>query len=140
MSLETALRLADSATLVMADLDHALARVGLSFRDFRRLQAVGSSGEGVSLARLGAVMAESASQVVRETRPLEKLGWLERSPDRGYALTESGRTLLHTASDIAEHAAERLLIARGADEAAVRAALAPFQTSGDGSVRPLRKA
>ncbi|TSI15527.1 winged helix DNA-binding protein [Brevibacterium aurantiacum] len=108
----------------------ALERVGLSFDDLRRLRAIGrrddgskTSDEGLTRSELAEAMDESASQALRAVRPLEKLGWVERSESGTFVLTESGAFLIDQAEGLAEAAAQKWFADTSTDPAQVTTAL-----------------
>ncbi|WP_206795467.1 hypothetical protein [Amycolatopsis sp. MtRt-6] len=116
MTLQPALALVRAAAHLSSHVDSALARIGIDFADMRRLRAIGAADGGISRSELAATMAESPSQTVRATRPLEKLGWVEGNGGR-FGLSASGRRLLESAEEIACPAAARWFAEHGSDVA-----------------------
>lgn len=106
MTLEAAMTLAQASARTAERIDGALVRIGVDLRDLRRLRTIGAAEDGITWRDLAAAMAESRSQALRATRPLEKLGWVESADGRS-VLTASGRHLLATGEEIAATAAQR---------------------------------
>ncbi|MGO2863187.1 MAG: hypothetical protein ACTIC1_18660 [Brevibacterium sp.] len=124
-SLGAALRLAGMTSSAESAIGSALARVGLSLDDFRRLRLLAEHSAGLSREELAEAMAETRSQTVRAASPLVKLGWLTRAEEKTFVLADSGRAVIDQAEGIAEKAAERWFADLGLDPVRVTAALTP---------------
>ena len=124
-SLGAALRLAGMTSSAESAIGSALARVGLSLDDLRRLRLLAEHSAGLSREELAEAMAETRSQTVRAASPLVKLGWLTRPEEKTFVLTDSGRAVIDQAEGIAEKAAERWFADLGLDPNRVTAALTP---------------
>lgn len=111
-----------------------LSRVGLSLDDLgmlRAVAAVAADGEtGIAAPALAAALRLAPSQAVRGLRPLEKLGWVERTADRRYRLTASGAAILAEGESIATEGGRRWLAESGVDVGALRGALCGLVTGG----------
>ena len=93
-------------------LDNALGtHHGISWQDFVLLELLDE--EGVPEARLAAALGILRSQLLLRVRPLEKLGWVRRTPD-GVKLTQlsaAGRRLLCEARETAASVCAQLSLA-----------------------------
>lgn len=83
----------------------ALARVGLGLDEWFRLSVLHATpAGGIDRATMAASLGLSGSETIRAVKPLEKLGWVERSDVGRFLLTDSGRRLLVEANAIAASA------------------------------------
>ncbi|MCD1286262.1 MAG: hypothetical protein ACTH2U_06835 [Brevibacterium sp.] len=124
--LAAALLLARAKSSADTAIGGALTRVGLSLDDLLRLRLLGVHSEGLARDQLAWEMSETRSQTLRATLPLVKLGWLTRTDDGAFVLTDSGRALIDQAEGIAEKAAERWFADAALDVAQVAATLKPW--------------
>ena len=116
-NLEGALTVAWAKSALDTAVGAALARVGLSLDDLRRLRIIGTHPQGLTREDLAEAMGETRSQTIRSSSPLVKLGWLARAESGEFSLTDSGRHLIDQAEGIAEKAAARWFTANGIDPA-----------------------
>jgi DNA-binding MarR family transcriptional regulator len=92
-------------------LDDALGTYhGLAWADFVLLQHVGDAPDGMSEAELARRLGVMRSRLLMRTRPLEKLGWLQRMEGGAHrlALLPSGRRLMAEAQETANAVCEKL--------------------------------
>jgi MarR family transcriptional regulator, organic hydroperoxide resistance regulator len=97
--------------LAASALDEALGTYhGLSWADFVLMQHVGDANGGLPDAELARKLGVMRSRLLMRTRPLQKLGWLQRldGPERRLALLPSGQTLLAEARQTAAAVCERV--------------------------------
>ncbi|WP_420095933.1 hypothetical protein [Brevibacterium sediminis] len=116
-NLDAALTVAWAKSALDTAVGAALARVGLSLDDLRRLRIVGAHPQGLTREDLAEAMGEARSQTIRSSGPLVKLGWLSRAESGEFVLTDSGHHLIDQAEGIAEKAAARWFTANGIDPA-----------------------
>lgn len=124
-SLDAALTVAWAKSALDTAVGAALARVGLSLDDLRRLRIVGAQPQGLTREDLAEAMGETRSQAIRSSGPLVKLGWLSRTESGEFVLTDSGRRLIDQAEGIAEKAAARWFTDSGLSPTEVIASLRP---------------
>lgn len=86
-----------------------LAQIGINVDD---LQLLTAARIGVDRAALAKRMHATQSQTIRLARPLEKLGWLQRTDDGLFQLTVSGRSLMDEAARLADDSVEKWLLER----------------------------
>jgi DNA-binding MarR family transcriptional regulator len=92
-------------------LDEALGtHHGLAWADFVLLQHVADAPDGLPEAELARKLGVMRSRLMMRTRPLEKLGWLQRADDasRRLKLLPSGRRLMAEAQETAALVCARL--------------------------------
>ena len=92
-------------------LDDALGtHHGLSWADFVLLRHVGEAPSGLPEAELARRLGVLRSRLLLRTRPLEKLGWLQRveGGERSLALRPAGRRMLAEAEETAAAVCERI--------------------------------
>ena len=114
-NLDAALTVAWAKSALDTAVGAALARVGLSLDDLRRLRIIGAHPQGLTREDLAEAMGETRSQTIRSSGPLVKLGWLSRAESGEFSLTDSGRHLIDQAESIAEKAAARWFTANSID-------------------------
>lgn len=124
-SLDAALTVAWAKSALDTAVGAALARVGLSLDDLRRLRIIGAHPQGLTREDLAEAVGETRSQTIRSSGPLIKLGWLSRAESGEFILTDSGRHLIDQAEGIAETAAARWFTGSGLSPTEVIACLRP---------------
>ena len=65
---------------------------GLNLADYQLLQALEPTAQGLALLALAQVLLQSPAATLRQLRPMEKTGWLERAQGR-VRLRPAGRQL-----------------------------------------------
>lgn len=108
--LETIMLLASAQSAAASAADATLSRIGISIDDLRLLTAIGRTDPDRS--ELARMMHATPSQTIRKVRPLEKLGWIQRTADAHFQLTASGRAILDEAALLADDSTERWLLDR----------------------------
>ncbi|MEY9257849.1 DNA-binding MarR family transcriptional regulator [Brevibacterium epidermidis] len=114
-NLDAALTVAWAKSALDTAVGAALARVGLSLDDLRRLRIIGAHPQGLTREDLAEAMGETRSQTIRSSGPLVKLGWLSRAESGEFSLTDSGRHLIDQAEGISEKAAAHWFTANSID-------------------------
>jgi DNA-binding MarR family transcriptional regulator len=109
-ALDALLLLSRSNAAANASLDRALSRVGLWLNDLSLLTYVQDAGAaGLSRAALAELLRQSQSETLRRVKPMEKLGWLERTADGSFALTLDGKARVVEATGLAASKSESWL-------------------------------
>ncbi|AIX99640.1 hypothetical protein ART_0042 [Arthrobacter sp. PAMC 25486] len=110
VGLELVMLLTAAQSAAAAAANNRLAQIGISVDDLQLLTAAGITGvDRVTLAKR---MHATQSQTIRLVRPLEKLGWLQRTDDGLFQLTSSGTLLVDEAARLADDSVENWLLDR----------------------------
>lgn len=107
---ESVMLLTAAQTAIASAMDAKLSRIGITIDDLRALTAIGS--EGIDRAILANRLRAPQSQTIRRVRPLEKLGWVQRTNEGRFQLTRSGRSLVDEAIRLTDDAAKSWLLER----------------------------
>jgi MarR family transcriptional regulator, organic hydroperoxide resistance regulator len=83
---------------------------GIAWSDFVLLQHVAEAPDGMGEAELARRLGVPRSRLLMRTRPLEKLGWLQRrdGATRALVLLPSGQRLLSAAQETAAGVCEKI--------------------------------
>lgn len=104
------LDLAGVAAASRSVLERRLVRLGLALDDLMLVSAIDHPDSGgTSVAQLAHALDSTPSKVLRAIRPLEKLGWVERTATGFFTLTASGKLVEQEGREICGDTTEKIL-------------------------------